>query len=73
MLWYIKCPTCSRIISKNLDKYQEELKFIRENPNMSKEEKDEAGAALLDKYRIRKVCCRARILGLIPYHEIILT
>ena len=73
MLFYLKCPSCSRIISFNLDKYHEDLNMIRENPKLTKAQKEEAGANLLKKYNYKKYCCRSRILGLIPYHEIIQT
>lgn len=73
MLFYIRCPTCSRIISYELDKYFEDCANIRDDPNMSQIEKQEAGAALLNKYDIRNICCRIRIMGLIPYHEIIVS
>ncbi|UFX99823.1 RNA polymerases subunit N [Megavirus baoshan] len=71
MLIYIKCPTCSRQLSKNLDKYLEELKNIRNNPKYGKKEKEDLGAKLLTKYGYNLICCRIRIMGLIPYHEII--
>jgi len=72
MLFYIKCPTCSRPIY-DLDKYYEDIEAIRENPGTTKQQKEELGAALLDKYGFEKICCRIRILGLIPYHKIIVS
>lgn len=73
MLWYIKCPSCSRVISYNLGKYTNELNTIRNDPHMSKKKKEELAAALLTKYKFKKECCRIRIMGLIPYHEIVIT
>ena len=73
MLFYVKCPSCSRILSNNLDKYYDDLKAIVDDPKMSKLEKETAGSALLAKYQYKKICCRERIMGLIPYHEIIVT
>ena len=73
MLFYIKCPSCSRILSYNLDKYSNDLSTIRNNPHMSKSEKEELAANLLTKYNYKKICCRIRIMGLIPYHEIVIT
>ena len=73
MIFYIRCPTCGRYTSINLDKYQADLKHIREDPNLTKKEKEKLGSKLLDKYKFRHICCRIRILGLIPYHEIVLT
>lgn len=73
MLFYIKCPSCSRIISTNLDKYFEDLDLVRNDPKTTRKEKELDAAKLLDKYGYRKICCRARILGMIPYHKIIQT
>lgn len=73
MLFYIRCPSCSRIISYSLDKYHEDLGQILNDNTLSSQERDQKRANLLDKYNIRNICCRIRIMGLIPYHEIILT
>lgn len=54
MLFYIKCPSCSRIISYDLDKYHDDIKAIRDDPKKTKKEKDELGAKLLDKYGFEK-------------------
>jgi DNA-directed RNA polymerase subunit N (RpoN/RPB10) len=73
MLFYIKCPSCSRIISFNLDKYHDDIEAIRDNPSLTKKQKDDQAAKLLDKYGFEMMCCRIRIMGLIPYHKIIIT
>lgn len=73
MLFYIKCPTCSRIISYNLDKYHDELKNIRNDPKKNNKQKEELEAKLLNDSGYKHICCRIRIMGLIPYHEIIVT
>ncbi|AGC02003.1 DNA-directed RNA polymerase subunit N [Acanthamoeba polyphaga moumouvirus] len=71
MLIYIRCPTCSRVISKNLDSYLEDLENIRNNPKYNKKDKERLGSELLVKYGFTEICCRIRIMGLIPYHKII--
>lgn len=73
MLFYIRCPTCSRILSYNLDKYHEELNTIRTDPNTNKKQKEKLASALITTFGYKKICCRIRILGLIPYHEIVIT
>ena len=73
MLFYIKCPTCSRIISYNSDKFHDDMAAIIDNPNKTKKQKEELAASLLDKYEYDQLCCRIRIMGLIPYHKIIVT
>jgi len=73
MLFYIKCPSCSRIISYGLDKYYEEVENILNDPKKTKPQKDELYSKLLDKYGYKHICCRIRIMGLIPYHKIIVS
>lgn len=73
MLFYVKCPSCSRLLSRNLGAYHKDLNNIRDDPNMSKSKKEELASQLLTKYNYKKICCRIRILGLIPYHEIVVT
>lgn len=71
MLFYIKCPTCSRVISQNLDKYYEDVENIINDPKKTVREKNKLGSQLLEKYGYKHICCRIRIMGLIPYHKII--
>lgn len=71
MLFYIKCPTCSRVISADLDKYYDDVDAILDDPKKTKKQKEIDGSKLLDKYGYKNMCCRIRILGLIPYHKII--
>ena len=70
MLIYIKCINCSRIFYE-MDKYFADLDNIFIDKKLSKEEKEEQSAALLDKYDIRLYCCRAIVLGTIQAHKII--
>jgi DNA-directed RNA polymerase subunit N (RpoN/RPB10) len=71
MLFYLKCPTCSRILSKNLDKFYADREMIENDPNKTTKEKEKAFSKLLDKYGYKEICCRIRIMGLLPYHRII--
>jgi len=73
MLFYIKCPTCSRIISFELSLYEKDLEAIINDPKKSKIQKETECSQLLDKYGYRSICCRIRIMGLIPYHKIVVT
>lgn len=73
MLFYVKCPSCSRTLSYNLDKYYADVQNILDDPTKKKAQKSELGAQLLIKYGYKMLCCRSRIMGLIPYHKIIVT
>lgn len=73
MLFYIRCPSCGRVISNDLDKYSDEMENILNDPKKTRKEKDDMGSKLLDKYGYKHICCRIRIMGLIPYHKIIVS
>ena len=73
MLFYVKCPSCSRVISADLDKFYDDLESINDNPRTNKKEKEKLGDKLLDTYGFKHICCRIRIMGLIPYHKIIIS
>jgi len=75
MIWYIRCPTCGKIIAENLDKYYADHDHIMNDPNLLQSEKDILASKLLDKYGYKRYCCRTRMLGIIPvpYHKIIRT
>jgi len=72
MLFYIRCPSCGEVIAYNLDKYSAEVEAILKDPKMKPMQKELARSKLLDKYGITNICCRIRLIGLIPYHKIIL-
>ena len=71
MLFYIKCPTCSRVISIKLDQYRDKLDAIVNDPNKTKTQKEEESSRLLDEFGYKHMCCRIRIMGMIPAHKII--
>jgi DNA-directed RNA polymerase subunit N (RpoN/RPB10) len=72
MLFYVRCPSCGRVISHNVVKWYEGTAKIRNDPSLSESEKNDQTAELL-KSLYRKICCRIRIQGLIPYDEIVIT
>ena len=73
MIFYIKCTGCSRTLSRNLDKYYAKMKHILDDPDKTKKQKEMEAAALLDEFGYHMMCCRAKMIGLVPYHEIIVT
>jgi len=72
MLFYIRCPSCGRIIAYQLDQFYNELESIKDNPKLSSKEKIEEASRIFLKYASR-ICCRIRLMGLIPYHQIVIT
>ncbi len=70
---YPVCPSCSRVLTEDMDLYDMALEEILNNHKLSTVEKQIAGAKLLDDYGIFMRCCRMRILCRLPYHKIIQT
>ena len=63
MLFYLKCPSCSRLLSVDLDLYYQDLENIQNDPTLNRKQKELLAAKLLDKYGYRYICCRIRIMG----------
>lgn len=73
MVDYVRCPSCARIIAWNREEYDTEYDTIKTDPKLTKKQKEKRHAEILDKYGYRKLCCRIRIMGRIPYHKIIIS
>ena len=72
MLFYVRCPSCSRVIADRVMEWYIGTDKIRNDPQLNKKEKDEKTAELA-RSLTKHICCRMRIMGLIPYHEIVNT
>ena len=71
MLFPIRCYTCGRVISKNLEQYFDELNIIIADQTKTKKQKEEAQSALIKKYNFDYECHSHRILGQLQWHKII--
>jgi hypothetical protein len=72
MLFYVRCPTCSRQISENLGKFYNEKEEIENDNNLSGDEKEKKVSKLLKKsFPDAYICCISRILTTPPYWKII--
>lgn len=71
MLIYVKCPTCSNILSSDFENMFNERKNIANNPKISSSEKDKLDSDIIRKYGIVNMCCVMRVKTQIPAHEII--
>ena len=69
------CFTCGHLFADIQVPYDADLIKIDNDANMKDEGSDEAKsnakAALLDKYHIKKYCCRTRVLSYVRLVEII--
>ena len=70
---YICCPTCHRILSDKMIPYEEGLKKIVDDPNLTNEQKDEAKMKLIDSLKVpqSRYCCKMRILSFRNLVEIV--
>lgn len=61
---YIVCPTCNRLLADKMIVYEEGLKKITDNPELSNEEKETEKIKLIDSLHIPKdrYCCRMRLM-----------
>lgn len=61
---YIKCPTCNRIIADKCLMYEEGLKKIENNKNLSDEEKQSEKMKLINSLKIPvdRYCCKMRLM-----------
>lgn len=57
------CFTCGRLFADFSIPYDNDTTKIDNDTRMTNDEKNNAKAALLDKYHIKSYCCRARVLG----------
>ncbi len=73
MLFYIRCPSCGRVISENLDKFTQERMSILNDPSKTPSQREELDAKLLDKYGYNHIHCRMRVKTQLPYHDIIVS
>jgi hypothetical protein len=72
MLIYIKCPSCSRFTSVNRALYQKKEDDIRNNPDLTEQEKSEKYSKLIKSMDLIP-CCVIRVMGKINAHQIIKT
>lgn len=71
MLFFVRCPTCGRCISTNLEKYFDKLNEIQSNPKTTKKEKEKLEAELLIEFGFDVWCHSTRIKGMLQYENII--
>lgn len=61
---YIVCPTCNRLLADKMIIYEESMKKIYDNPQLTPEQRDIEKMKLLDSLKIPKnrYCCRMRLM-----------
>lgn len=70
MLYY-RCPSCRTILGNKQIPFEEGIKKICDDINLSEKEKDQSKADLLNELYVINPCCRMRILSYIKKVEIV--
>jgi DNA-directed RNA polymerase subunit N (RpoN/RPB10) len=60
---YSTCPTCGYFISQKIIEWETKSKVICDNPNYTKEEKEKLKEELLKTIKLRRYCCRMRLMS----------
>lgn len=71
MIFLVRCPTCYRTLSTNMDQQMEEKSRIWNNDRLTQKEKEERGKEVLDKHGHKIYCCRMRSLTTVPFADVI--
>lgn len=59
---YITCPTCGYFLGNKIETYEQEKKKICNNKDYSEEDKNNEIKKLIDSLKIRRYCCRMRLM-----------
>ena len=65
------CFTCGHLFADIQVPYETDMTNIDNNPDLSEPQKTELKSKLLNKYHIKKYCCRTRVLGYVKLVDII--
>jgi DNA-directed RNA polymerase subunit N (RpoN/RPB10) len=60
---YTTCPTCGYFIAQKTLEYEEKKQNICANPNLSNEEKEKKLSELLLSLKLRRYCCKMRVMS----------
>jgi DNA-directed RNA polymerase subunit N (RpoN/RPB10) len=60
---YLTCPTCGYFLGQKTIEYEEGKKNICTNPQLSTEEKEHALSKLLLSLKLRRYCCKMRMMS----------
>lgn len=69
---YMTCPTCGYFIGQITVEYEEKKSNICDNPSLTQEEKDKQVSELLQSFKLRRYCCKMRVMSYKKLVEIIL-
>jgi DNA-directed RNA polymerase subunit N (RpoN/RPB10) len=59
---YMTCPTCGFFLGLKTEEYDQKRKLICDNPKLSKKEQETQISELLLTLKLRRYCCRMRMM-----------
>lgn len=59
---YITCPTCGYFLGQKTIDYEQKKDKICSNPNLSTEQREEELSKLLKDLKLRRYCCKMRVM-----------
>ena len=63
-MYYLKCPSCGNIISNRIIKINEEYDKINNDFKLSNEEKDKKRTEAINSLKLKRYCCKSRLMTL---------
>jgi DNA-directed RNA polymerase subunit N (RpoN/RPB10) len=63
-MYYLKCPSCGNIISNRIIKINEEYDKINNDFKLSDEEKDKKRTDVINSLKLKRYCCKTRLMTL---------
>lgn len=60
---YISCPTCGYFLGQKIIYYETEKNKICSNPKLSQDEKDKEMSKLHTSLKLKRYCCKMRIMS----------
>lgn len=58
----MKCPTCGTFLGQKVVEYEKNKDVICNNPNLSTEEKDIELTKLINNLKLKRYCCKSRMM-----------
>ena len=62
IMLYIICPTCKFLLGQIIIDYEKNKEIICLNPNLTLEEKEKEISKLLRNLKLRRICCKMRVM-----------
>jgi len=60
---YLSCPTCGYFIGQKTIEYEQSKEKICSNPKLSSEEREIQLSKLLQSLKLRRYCCKMRVMS----------